>query len=221
MAVRKRIWKTSVGEAREAWVVDYTDSAGKRHIETFDRKKDADARHDKVKQDVRQGTHVSTKLTIAQAGENWLTKAEKGVGREGPLERATIKGYRETLTLHIKPMIGRLPIAKLDAAAGNKFEVQLLDAGRSKATVKSTLRSLSMILADAGAPRNAVRDRPHYRRSSRHDEKLKIGVHIPQPKEVSAMLHHAPSLWRPFLSSRPLLGFARPSYAVCTGRMLT
>jgi hypothetical protein len=44
MAVRKRKWVTSKGEQREAWIVDYADHDG-RHIETFERKKDADARH--------------------------------------------------------------------------------------------------------------------------------------------------------------------------------
>ena len=53
MSVRKRSWKTTKGEAKEAWIVDYTDQAGDRHIETFERKKDADARHAEVKVDVK------------------------------------------------------------------------------------------------------------------------------------------------------------------------
>ena len=42
MSVRKRTWRTSKGEAKEAWIVDYVDQQGDRHIETFERKKDAD-----------------------------------------------------------------------------------------------------------------------------------------------------------------------------------
>jgi hypothetical protein len=38
MSVRKRTWKTTKGEIKEAWVVDYSDQAGKRHLETFKRK---------------------------------------------------------------------------------------------------------------------------------------------------------------------------------------
>ena len=30
MSIRKRTWKTAKGEAKEAWVVDYVDQAGKR-----------------------------------------------------------------------------------------------------------------------------------------------------------------------------------------------
>ena len=45
MSVRKRKWVTRSGVEREAWIVDYGDQQGERHIETFDKKKDADARH--------------------------------------------------------------------------------------------------------------------------------------------------------------------------------
>jgi integrase len=38
VSVRKRTWTTRLGEAREAWIVDYTDQQGRRHIRTFDRK---------------------------------------------------------------------------------------------------------------------------------------------------------------------------------------
>jgi hypothetical protein len=43
MSVRKRFWKTSAGEERQAWLCDYTGQSGKRHGKTFARKKDADA----------------------------------------------------------------------------------------------------------------------------------------------------------------------------------
>ena len=47
MSVRKRRWTTSKGETKEAWLVDYFDQQGDRIIEIFERKKDADARHDR------------------------------------------------------------------------------------------------------------------------------------------------------------------------------
>jgi hypothetical protein len=44
MAVRKRIWKH--GEAlKEAWVVDFKDSIGRRRLKTFTTKRDADRFH--------------------------------------------------------------------------------------------------------------------------------------------------------------------------------
>jgi hypothetical protein len=30
MSIRKRTWKTTRGDAREAWIVDYVDQGGKR-----------------------------------------------------------------------------------------------------------------------------------------------------------------------------------------------
>ena len=78
MSVRKREWITQKGEAREAWVVDYTDGAGKRHNETFARKKDADARESQVKVDVRAGTHTVTSrsMTVAEAAQLWIEYVE-------------------------------------------------------------------------------------------------------------------------------------------------
>src|SRR5262249_60294131 len=61
MSVRKRKWTNGKGETRESWVVSYsTKEGGKRyqHIETFDRKKDADARHAQIKVRLGRGTHV-------------------------------------------------------------------------------------------------------------------------------------------------------------------
>jgi len=43
MSVRKRTWKNSKSETKEAWVVDYVDQGGKRRLKTFERKKEATA----------------------------------------------------------------------------------------------------------------------------------------------------------------------------------
>jgi integrase len=75
MSVRKRKWITRSGEAKEAWIVDYVDQQGDRHIETFARKREADAYSQQVGVDVRTGTHtpVSKSITVAQAAEDWIT----------------------------------------------------------------------------------------------------------------------------------------------------
>src|SRR5436190_9720664 len=83
MSVRKREWTTRKGEAKEAWIVDYVDQQGDRHIETFERKKDADAYQDKVRTDVRAGIHTAQNksITVLEAAENWLNHVERE-GRE-------------------------------------------------------------------------------------------------------------------------------------------
>src|ERR1700704_5767662 len=100
MSVRKRSWTTRSGEPREAWIVDYFDQDGDRHIETFERKKDADARHATVKVNVRQGVHTapSKSITVAEASEGWIKRVEAG-GRQ----RATVREYRQHVDLHILP----------------------------------------------------------------------------------------------------------------------
>jgi hypothetical protein len=62
MSVRKRTWKNSRGE-KEAWIVDYRDQQGGRHIHTFARKKDADDYHATVKLNVRQGARTASSRT--------------------------------------------------------------------------------------------------------------------------------------------------------------
>src|SRR5262245_59852006 len=98
MSVRKRTWKNPKGETREAWVVDYVDQHGGRHIETFARKKEADERHAVVKVDVAKGIHTpaSRGTTVAEAATSWLTYVEL----EG-CERATLANYRDLVSLHL------------------------------------------------------------------------------------------------------------------------
>src|SRR5690348_9555393 len=98
MSVRKRKWTTASGEAKEAWVVDYADAKGERHIETFAKKKDADKRHDEVRIDVRKGVHtpVNRSITLEKAAEDWLRYVELE-GREA----TTVEQYRTHVNRHI------------------------------------------------------------------------------------------------------------------------
>jgi hypothetical protein len=74
MSVRKRTWTTAKGEKKEAWIVDYVDQDGDRHIETFKRKKEADVFHAQVGVDVRAGTYTapSKSITVKEAAEDWI-----------------------------------------------------------------------------------------------------------------------------------------------------
>jgi integrase len=94
MAVRKRTWKTSDGEIKEAWLAAYTDSGGRRRIKTFARKKEADHFAATAHIEVRQGTHTpdAATVTVAKAGEKWLASCE-----QRGLERTTIDSYRQAL----------------------------------------------------------------------------------------------------------------------------
>src|SRR5262245_48332073 len=179
MSVRKRRWTTAKGEKREAWLVDYRDSHGDRCSETFERKKDADARQAEIAVDLRAGVHVahSKSETVGEASEDWLAASRE-------LERSTVKQYREHVDYHIVPFIGGLKLSELNAPAVRRFELKLRDEGRSPAMVRKILRSLGSILSDAqelgNAQRNPVREL-HRRRGQRgrgkeKRQKLKVGV---------------------------------------------
>jgi integrase len=72
-------------ERKEAWIVDYTDGQGDRHIETFERKKDADVRHAAVTVEVERGIHTAKgrSITLAAAAEDWDQVRVAGEARAG------------------------------------------------------------------------------------------------------------------------------------------
>jgi integrase len=202
MSVRKRTWTTTTGEQKEAWVVDYTDQNGQRHIKTFDRKKDADAHHAGVKVDVRSGVHTSSKMTVAEAGEQWIAN-----GEATGLEAATLESYRQHLKDHIVPFIGAVKLSELTVPLVRTFRDKLHKADRSSAMIKRVIGDLGSILADAQerghVAQNVVRSlsgRKKRRQAERRQKgKVKVGVDIPTPEEIRAIVAHLSGRWRPLL----------------------
>jgi integrase len=206
MSVRKRVWTTRSGETKEAWIVDYSVN-GSRHIETFARKKDADEREAKVRVDVSKGVHIapSKSITVAEAGELWIKACE---GDE--LERATIDSYKQHLTLHINPYLGRYRLSQLTVPIVRKFKDDLRDSKRSPAMVKRVIGSLGALLGDALerglVATNAVRSMKRERKRGRDRQaerrqrgKLKVGLDIPTPDEIRLLIAHLSDRWRPLL----------------------
>src|SRR5262245_48075183 len=108
MSVRKRSWTTTTGEPREAWIVDYADAQGDRHIATFERKKEADAHWANVRVDVGKGLHTapSKSITVAEGCRLWLE-----TGAAHGLERTTLDSYRQHANLHVIPIIGAVKLS--------------------------------------------------------------------------------------------------------------
>jgi integrase len=191
MSVRKRVWKGPGGEPREAWVVDYVDQHGDRHLKTFAKKRDADAHHAIVGVAVRAGVHTadSKSVTVARAAELWLESCEAA-----GLERATIAAYRQHADLHITPILGTLRLLQLTVPLVRGFEDRLRQDERSPAMVRNVRRSLGGILADAQerglVAQNVVYSLRKNRRSRRADSngKFKVGIDIPAPAEVRAIV---------------------------------
>src|SRR6516225_5240635 len=97
--VRKRVWINKKG-GHTAWVADYFDQGGKRHIKTFATKREASAWLVATQNEVKQGIHTpeSTSITVAEAAVLWLEK-----GALEKLERSTLRQYRNHVDLHLKP----------------------------------------------------------------------------------------------------------------------
>ncbi len=196
MSVRKRTWRSG-GETNSAWLVDYMDQHGERHAKTFALKKDADVFHAVVAVAVQAGTHTADRrsVTIAEAGKQWLTKA-----RDEGLERTTVEQYDQHLRIHLVPFIGTVRLSQLTLPAVKAFEDRLRAEGRSPAMIRKIMRSLSAILAEAQArglvAQNVVKGARAERRGrersvrveGRQRGRLKVGIDIPSPAEIRALI---------------------------------
>jgi integrase len=221
MSVRKREWTTRSGEQREAWIVDYSVN-GSRHIETFERKKDADAREAEVTVNVGKGIHIapSKTPTVREAGKLWLDSCAH-------IERTTADTYRQHLHLHIDPYLGHCRLAHLTPPVIRQFEDDLragkpapfppaqapherFKQKRSSAMTKKILTTLGNMLADMQerglVAVNAVHALKKGRRRGKEQQadrrkrgKLKVGVDIPSPAEITRIIVHLPDRWRPMM----------------------
>jgi integrase len=193
MSVRKRQWTTGKGERKEAWIVDYIDSEGDRHIETFAKKKDADAYHDKVRVDVRAGMHTapSKAATVAEAAAEWINRVEaNGMRGEGPAERSTMRQYRQHVKLHINPRLGTVNIAKLTHARVETFRDDLLK-DLSRPLARKVLTSFKSILK--AAKHGHVADGVSIGESKR-GRKIEAGRDFPTPEEVRRLINSTTEL---------------------------
>jgi integrase len=206
MAVRKRKWVTKSGEAREAWVVDYVDQKGERHIETFEKKRDADIRHDAVRTDVRKGIHtaINRSITVEQAAKQWL----KHVEAEG-VERTTVDQYEGHVRLHILPRIGGEKLAVLTAPRMESLRDELLrDLGRAMG--RKVLTSIKAILKDAhrrGFTAQNVAAGVVIKKDKRaENHRPQVGIDIPLPAEIQSIIGAAKGRWKPLIITAAFSG---------------
>ena len=214
MSIRRRVWTTSSGEQRSAWIVNYSDQSGVRRLKTFTKKKAADNFAATASVEIRAGVHTadSASVTVAEAGRLWLE-----TGEHAGLERSTLAAYRQHLKLHIEPYLGNMKLSQLSAPTVREFMDRLArgdmaegaaSAPRSPAMVKKARVSLSLLISDAQerglVARNVVRDlrRSRHRGAERRAErrqrgKLKVGGDSRQ--EIRAIVERLKGRWRPLL----------------------
>lgn len=159
--ITKRRWKTGKGEEREAWVLAWTDSSGKRHKQQFEKKRDAEARRTEVTHQVASGTFradaASTTVEDAVKGylKNLAARRDRG-------ERVTEHYYRNVegqLLNYVAPQpdrpvvftggIGGVKLSQCTAKAIGDLRDRLRDAGVGVVTTRRILGSLSRSLKHA------------------------------------------------------------------------
>lgn len=122
--------------------------------------------------------------------------------------------YGQHVKYHINPLIGPVKLSQLTIPRVRAFEERLREEGRTPYLVRAVLRSLGAIIADAQerglVAHNAVREMRSRRRKSssgaRQKGKLKIGIDIPSPGEIRAIVKHATPRWRPLFVTAAFTG---------------
>ena len=194
MAIRKRTWTKSDGTERTAWVVDYFDQHRKRHIKTFEKKKDAEEWRAQARVEVKKGVHTaeSSSVTVAEVAELWLTRSEA----EG-LEPGTMRYYRDMVKLHVNPIVGHLKLSQLNQPTVERAKDKLLET-RSRAMTQKAIKILKGILKDAkrrGLVSQNVAQDVSVKDQHRHKEEIVV----PSPAEVRQLIDGATGRWRPLL----------------------
>jgi integrase len=197
-SVRKRTWRRG-DEIKTAWIADYFDQDGKRHIKTFALKRDADAWLNETIGEVARGVHTpeSTSITVADAAKLWLERSALD-----NLERSTLRQYRNHVDMHIAPSrIGNEKLARLSTPAVGKFRDDLLRRG-SRAMAQKVLVSLKSILGEAqrrGLVAQNAAQPVRVDTKKREQAQLEIGRDIPSKEDIRVILEHVKGQWRPLL----------------------
>ena len=185
-AIRKYRWTTGKGEPREAWQVDFRDQEGRRRHKQFRLKKDADAWLNRARAQVDAGTFMaeSDSPTVVEAIEAWITR-----GEAERLERSTIR-QRWQHKAHILDVLnGSTRLARISVASLEKARDNLL-LRHSRSTARKVIVSLRAILKQAKAVHLATAELA-IKGGARHRKRLEVGVDIPRPAEVKALIEKA------------------------------
>jgi len=189
-SIRKRSWTTPTGEAREAWQVDFVDQQGKRRHRQFRRRKDADAFMVSARAQVQVGTYTpdSTSVTIGEAIGLWIERAVA----EG-LEHGTREQYRQHRDHVLAVIDAKTKLSRLTQARCEQLRDDLLKR-HSRAMARKLLTSFKSVIRDArrrGLIAQNVAGDTSIGASGRHRKRLEVGVDVPTPGEVKALIDAA------------------------------
>ena|SRR5579862_553779 len=92
--------------------------------------------------------HASSSLTLTQASEEWLERAEQGVVRTrsgDPYKPGALRAYRHALDCRLLPRFGQQQLSAITPVMLQDFVDELLAAGRSASTIRNALLPLRAI----------------------------------------------------------------------------
>jgi len=166
-SIRKRSWKTTKGETRVAWAVDFTDASGNRERRQFNTKRAADAFRVEIEGQLRAGTFrpEAAKVTVNEAADLFLDHCEGRMKRRERMTRHNYKVYEGHVRNYIcpdpdrhaegkrparlKPFdggIGAIKLGQLTASKVADFRDRMRDAGVSVPTTRKVLGTLQLAL---------------------------------------------------------------------------
>jgi integrase len=153
-SVRKRTWTAPSGEAKAAWVVDYTDSRGDRQRKHFPNKKAADAFRISIEGQLQAGTYRpdASKVAVREACASFLTHCEGRHQRDERMTRKMLVVYRGHVNNHIlhpEHGVGAWKLSQLTARAIGEFRDRIRSAGVTVPTARKILATLHSVLAHA------------------------------------------------------------------------
>ena len=129
-SIRRRTWKTASGEAKVAWVVDYTDGRGERQRKHFAQKKAADAFRIQIEGQMQVGTYRpdADKVTVRVVCEGFLEHCEGRCARDERMTRKMLAVYRGHVNNHILHQdrgLGSPKLSQLTARSVGEFRDRL------------------------------------------------------------------------------------------------
>jgi hypothetical protein len=104
-SIRKRRWKTGKGEARTAWIVDFTDVSGNRDRKQFEDRREADDFRIEIEGQLRTGSFRAdaAKVTVKEVAELFLAYCEARTKRGERMTRQNCKVYEGHVRNYICP----------------------------------------------------------------------------------------------------------------------
>jgi len=149
--IRRRRWNTVGGEAKSAWVVDYSDSRGERQRKHFSHKKAADAFRIHIEGQMQAGTYRpnADKVTVKEVCEGFLEHCEGRNERDERMTRKMLvvyKGHVNNHILHADYGLGSRKLSQLTARSVGHFRDQLRSFGVTVPTTRKILATLHCAL---------------------------------------------------------------------------